>query len=526
MSEPGQVRETGQMGEAGQVRRALLAVYDKDGIVGFAASLRELGFELVSSGGTAAALRDAGVDVTSVEDVTGSPEMLDGRVKTLHPKIHAGLLADRRNPHHVAQLDEHGIAPFDLVVVNLYPFRETVAAGASFDEVIEKIDIGGPAMVRAAAKNHASVAVVVDPARYGAIVEELRRDGAISLGTRRSLAAAAYAHTAAYDAAVAGWFATDGAGGDAMPSFVGLAYEKVEDLRYGENPHQRGAVFTEAAGPGVLGGADVVQGKQMSFNNWLDAWAAFDLALALPDGCCVIVKHNNPCGVAVRPTLADAYRAAFACDEVSAFGGIVAFRGQVDADAADAMREVFTEVVIAPAFTGEALAALAGRTNLRVVRAPADQKLTWDVRTLPGGALIQEPDLVRETRADWTVASSRLPTDAEWHDLELAWTVAWRVKSNTIVFVKDGATVGVGAGQMSRVDASWIAARKAGHRARGAVVASDAFFPFPDALEVAADAGCTAVIHPGGSKGDDGVLKTADAHGMAVVLTGVRHFRH
>jgi phosphoribosylaminoimidazolecarboxamide formyltransferase/IMP cyclohydrolase len=512
--------------ETGEVRRALLAVYDKEGIVDLAEGLRALGVELVSSGGTAAALRDAGIDVTSVEDVTGSPEMLDGRVKTLHPKIHAGLLADRRNPDHVAQLEHHGIEPFDLVVVNLYPFRETVDAGASFDEVIEKIDIGGPAMVRAAAKNHASVAVVVEPARYGAILDELRRDGRVSLDTRRALAAAAFAHTAAYDAAVAGWFATDGAGGDAMPRFVGLAYEKVEDLRYGENPHQRGALFREAAGPGVFGGAEVVQGKQMSFNNWLDAWAAFELALVLPNGGCVIVKHNNPCGVAVRPTLADAYRAAFACDDVSAFGGIVAFHDEVDADAAEAMREIFTEVVIAPSFTDAALSAFAERGNLRVVRAPLEQRLAWDVRTLPGGALIQQPDVVGETRDDWTVASSRQPSDAEWRDLELAWTIAWRVKSNTIVFVKDGGTVGVGAGQMSRVDAAWIAARKAGERARGAVVASDAFFPFPDALEVAAEAGCTAVIHPGGSKGDDDVLKAADAHDMAVVLTGVRHFRH
>jgi phosphoribosylaminoimidazolecarboxamide formyltransferase/IMP cyclohydrolase len=512
--------------ETGEVRRALLAVYDKQGIVDLAEGLRALGVELVSSGGTAAALRDAGIDVTSVEDVTGSPEMLDGRVKTLHPKIHAGLLADRRNPDHVAQLEHHGIEPFDLVVVNLYPFRETVDAGASFDEVIEKIDIGGPAMVRAAAKNHASVAVVVEPARYGTILDELRRDGQISLDTRRALAAAAYAHTAAYDAAVAGWFATEGAGGPAMPPFVGFAYDKVEDLRYGENPHQRGALFREAAGRGVFGGAEIVQGKQMSFNNWLDAWAAFDLALALPDGGCVIVKHNNPCGVAVRPTLAEAYRAAFACDEVSAFGGIVAFREEVDADTADAMREIFTEVVIAPGFTDAALSAFAERGNLRVVRAPLEQRLAWDVRTIPGGALIQDPDVVVETRDDWAVASSRQPSDAEWRDLELAWTIAWRVKSNTIVFVKDGATVGVGAGQMSRVDASWIAARKAGDRARGAVVASDAFFPFADALEVAAEAGCTAVIHPGGSKGDDEVLKAADAHDMAVVLTGVRHFRH
>ena len=514
------------MSETGAVRRALLAVYDKRGIVELARDLRDLGVELVSSGGTAAALRDAGVDVTPVEDVTGSPEMLDGRVKTLHPRIHAGLLADRRNPDHVAQLEAQGIEPFDLVVVNLYPFRETVASGAPWGEVIEKIDIGGPAMVRAAAKNHASVAVVVEPSRYADVVAELRRDGAVSLETRRTLAAAAYAHTAAYDAAVAGWFADRGADPTALPRFMGLAYEKVEDLRYGENPHQRGGLFREVAGPGVLGGAEVLQGKQMSFNNWLDAWAAYDLVLAMPPGACAIVKHNNPCGAAVRPTLGEAYRAAFACDEVSAFGGIVAFAGEVDADAAEAMGEVFTEVVIAPGFSDGALGAFSERGNLRVLRAPVAQPPGWDVRTLPGGALIQEPDGMSEGREAWTVVSSRQPTDAERADLALAWTIAWRVKSNTIVFVREAATVGIGAGQMSRVDASWIAARKAGDRARGAVVASDAFFPFPDALEVAAEAGCTAVIHPGGSKGDDDVLEVAEAHGMAVVVTGVRHFRH
>jgi len=300
----------------------------------------------------------------------------------------------------------------------------------------------------------------------------------------------------------------------------------VGDLRYGENPHQRGALFAEAAGPGVLGGAEVLQGKEMSFNNWLDAWAAADLVHALPDGACVIVKHNNPCGVAALGDPAASYRGAFACDEVSAFGGIVAFRGSCDEAAAAAMREVFTEVVIAPWFTDGALAAFAERPNLRVVRAPLDQPSGWDVRTLPGGALIQDLDMVRETRADWKVVSSREPTAQEWRDLELAWTIAWRVKSNTIVFVKDGATVGIGAGQMSRVDSSWIAARKAGERAHGAVCASDAFFPFPDALEVAADAGCSAVIHPGGSKGDEDVLAAAEGRGMAVVLTGTRHFRH
>jgi phosphoribosylaminoimidazolecarboxamide formyltransferase/IMP cyclohydrolase len=508
------------------IRRALLAVYDKAGIVDLARALRERDVQLVSSGGTAAALREAGVEVTEVADVTGFPEMLGGRVKTLHPAIHAGLLADQRDEAHLAQIAAQGIEPFDLVVSNLYPFRETVAAGASFEDTIEKIDIGGPAMVRASAKNFESVAVVVDPARYGAIVDELALEDGITRATRFALAAEAFAHTAAYDAAVAGWFAAQEADADRLPDFVGLTYGKVADLRYGENPHQRGALFAETAGPGVLGGAEVLQGKEMSFNNWLDAWAAADLVHALPDGACVIVKHNNPCGVAALGDAAASYRGAFACDEVSAFGGIVAFRGACDETAAGAMREVYTEVVIAPSFTEGALTSFADRPNLRVVRAPLEQPTGWDVRTLPGGALIQDLDAVRETRADWKVVSSREPTAQEWRDLELAWTIAWRVKSNTIVFVKDGATVGVGAGQMSRVDASWIAARKAGERAHGAVCASDAFFPFPDALEVAADAGCSAVIHPGGSKGDEDVLAAAERRGMAVVLTGTRHFRH
>ncbi|MGZ8631313.1 MAG: bifunctional phosphoribosylaminoimidazolecarboxamide formyltransferase/IMP cyclohydrolase [Actinomycetota bacterium] len=513
------------MDDVTAVHRALLAVYDKQGVVELARALVDLGVTLVSSGGTAAALDAAGVAVTPVESVTGSPEMLGGRVKTLHPAIHGGILADRRKPEHMDQLAEQGIEPFDLVVVNLYPFRETVASGAGFEDVIEKIDIGGPAMVRAAAKNFESVGVIVDPSRYGALVVELRSEGGLTRDTRSVLAAAAYAHTAAYDAAVASWFAEQ-RDDDRLPAYVGLGYEKVGELRYGENPHQRGALFREASGPGPLGGARVLQGKDMSFNNWLDAYAACELAASMPEGSAVIVKHNNPCGAAAKGSLAESYRAAFACDEVSAFGGIVAFHGEADADAAAATAEVFTEVVIAPSFTPAAIAAFGERPNLRVVAAPLPDGRGLDMRPLPGGALVQDRDLVTESREDWKVVSSREPTAREWADLELAWTIAWRVKSNTIVLVKDGATVGVGAGQMSRVDSSWIATRKAGDRATGAVVASDAFFPFPDALEVAADAGCTAVIHPGGSKGDEAVLAAAEERGMAVVLTGTRHFRH
>ncbi len=514
------------MSEGQPVRRALLAVYDKAGIVELAQGLRELDVELVSSGGTAATLRGAGLDVTEVAEVTGSPEMLGGRVKTLHPKIHAGLLADRRNEDHVAQLREHGINPFDLVVVNLYPFRETVASGATADDVIEKIDIGGPAMIRAAAKNFESVGVVVSPDRYGSVLDEIARKGGLTRATRAALAAEAFAHTAAYDVAIARWFAERAAPDGMLPAFAGLALAKISDLRYGENPHQRGALYHEVGGPGVLGGAEVLQGKEMSFNNWLDTWAAYDLAIALPEHACVIVKHNNPCGAAARETCAASYAAAYECDSVSAFGGIVAFHGDCDASAADAMRDVFTEVVVAPGYSDDALAAFATRPNLRVVRAPLERTTGLDVRTIPGGALVQDADLMGESSSDFQVVSSRDPSAQERDDLSLAWTIAWRVKSNTIVFVRDRATVRIGAGQMSRVDASWIAARKAGDRAKGAVLASDAFFPFPDALEVAAEAGCTAVIHPGGSKGDEEVLATAEEHGMAVILTGTRHFRH
>ena len=514
------------MTEVRPVRRALIAVFDKDGVVDLARQLSALGVELVSSGGTAATIAAAGIDVTPVEAVTGFPEMLDGRVKTLHPRIHAGILADRRKPEHGSQLAEHDIEPIDLVVVNLYPFRETVASGAGEDDVIEKIDIGGPAMVRAAAKNFASVAVVVSPSRYGEVLDAIGDEGGLSIEVRRALAAEAFAHTAAYDAAVAGWFAK---GDAAMPAFVGLAFDKVTDLRYGENPHQHGALYRASGGPGVLGGAEVlVEGKEMSFNNWLDVDAALTLAADLePLGpAAVIVKHNNPCGAAVRDTLASSYASAFESDTVSAFGGIVAFGREADEDAARAMAEVFTEVVVAPSFTAAATGVFAQRKGLRVIRAPLPEPGGLDVRVLPGGALVQDADAAPESAADLEVVSTRRPTEDEWHDLRFAWIVSMRVKSNAIVFARELATVGVGAGQMSRVDASVLAVRKAGDRAKGSVMASDAFFPFPDAVEVAADAGVTAVIHPGGSIRDDEVLAVAEDRGMAVVVTGRRHFRH
>jgi phosphoribosylaminoimidazolecarboxamide formyltransferase/IMP cyclohydrolase len=509
------------------VRRALLAVSDKTGVVELARALRELGVELVSSGGTAAALREAGVEVTPVEEVTGFPEMLGGRVKTLHPAIHAGLLADRRSGEHVEQLRERGIEPFDLVVVNLYPFRETIESGAAFDEVIEQIDIGGPAMVRAAAKNFESVGVVVDPGRYETVLDEIQLEDGLTRSTRLALAAEAFAHTAAYDAAVAAWFAHQATGEDgSIPSFVGVTFRRFDDLRYGENPHQRAALFEEVGGPGVLGGAEVLQGKAMSFNNWLDAESASGLAAELPSPAAVIVKHNNPCGAAIGSTLAEAYRGAFAGDEVSAFGGVVAFNGVVDGDAVAAMRDVFTEVVIARSFTHEALEELAGRKNVRVVRAPAADLVGTELRPIRGGVLVQDRDVVDEDAGSWEVVSVRGPDDGERRDLAFAWIVVARVRSNAIVLARELATVGIGAGQMSRVDASILAVRKAGPRAAGAVLASDAFFPFPDAVEVAADAGVTAIAHPGGSVHDDDVLAIADKRGMAVVLTGRRHFRH
>jgi phosphoribosylaminoimidazolecarboxamide formyltransferase/IMP cyclohydrolase len=503
----------------------LVSVSNKEGLIELGKALADLGIAIVSSGGTAKALAAAGVSVSTVGDVTGFPEMLDGRVKTLHPKIHGGLLADLRKDDHRRQLEEAGIEPFGLVVVNLYPFREAVASGADFDTVIENIDIGGPAMVRASAKNHASVAVVVDPADYGLVVAEIRDSGGVSAATRRRLAAKAYAHTGAYDAAIGSWFAEQ-VDEEGMPSFVGLGYDKIGDLRYGENPHQRAAIYRESAGPGPFGGADVLQGKAMSFNNWLDLAGAYQ-AVALFDGpAVVIVKHNNPCGVAIGSDLADAYGKAFACDTVSAFGGIVAFNGETDEAAARSMKDVFTEVVVAPSFTDGALSEFAKRENLRVVRAALPVGGGLDVRPIPGGALVQDRDPVEEASDGFEVVSAREPSPDEWRDLLFAWTVAATVKSNTIVLAKDLATVGIGAGQMSRVDSAWIATRKAGDTAIGSVMASDAFFPFPDAVEVGAEAGVTAVIHPGGSIRDEDVLAVAEAKGMAVVVTGHRHFRH
>jgi phosphoribosylaminoimidazolecarboxamide formyltransferase/IMP cyclohydrolase len=507
-----------------------VSVSDKRGLDDFARGLSEAGVEIVSTGSTAAAIRGAGVPVTEVAEVTGFPEMMNGRVKTLHPAIHAGVLADKSNPEHLRDLDARGIAPFDLVAVNLYPFERTVAEDPDLHRIVEQIDIGGPTLVRAAAKNYHSVAVVVTPDRYAEVLASIRRGG-VGMRWRQRLAAEAFGHVARYDAAIAAWFWAGEK--EEEPGEWAIGLHRVGELRYGENPHQRAALYRTVLGPGPLGGAEVLQGKEMSFNNWLDADAALSLAQMLAKPAAVIVKHNNPCGAAVAATAADAYRAALASDPVSAFGGVVAFKGQVDGDAAEATTEVFTEVVVAPDFAPEALEAFASRENLRVVRAGTRPLTTGgfrtpnlDVRHIDGGVLVQDADEILETRLDMKVAAGPEPTEEQWRDLLFAWTVAARVKSNAIVLAQQGATVGIGAGQMSRVDAVDIAVRKAGDRAAGSCLASDAFFPFRDSIDRAAEAGIGAVIQPGGSVRDEEVLAAAHEHGITMVLTGRRHFRH
>lgn len=509
-----------------RVRRALVAVADKTGLPVLAKGLVESGVELVSTGNTAAALREAGLPVTGVSEVTGFPEVLDGRVKTLHPRIHAGILADKRKSEHLAEIGEHAIEPFDLVVVNLYPFTQTVAAGASPDEVIEQIDVGGPAMVRAAAKNFESVAVVVRPALYEPVLREMKERGGITRETRRELAQLAFAHTAGYDAAIAGWLLEEGAAPEGLPPNMGLELVAQGELRYGENPHQRGGLYALRAGGGPLGGAEVLQGKEMSFNNWLDAEAARG-TVALFDGpAAVIVKHHNPCGAAQRATLAEAYRRALEGDPVSAFGGIVAFNGEVDGHTARAMADVFTEVIVAPSFTEDALRAFGERKNLRVLRAPLPRGGGLEIKPIEGGALVQDADTIVETRGDMKVITTKEPTAEQWDDLLFAWKVAARAKSNAIVLASGLATVGVGAGQMNRLTSVDIAVRQAGDRARGSCLASDAFFPFRDGVDRAAGAGVAAIIQPGGSVRDDEVVAAAEEHGLAMVFTGHRHFRH
>jgi phosphoribosylaminoimidazolecarboxamide formyltransferase/IMP cyclohydrolase len=521
-----------------RITRALVSVSDKTGLLELAACLARHGVEILSTGGTAKALREAGHRVVEVGDHTGFPEIMDGRVKTLHPRIHGGLLARRDDAAHVAAMQAHGIAPIDLLVVNLYPFEATIARGADFATAIENIDIGGPAMIRAAAKNHDSVAVVVEAADYGALVAEMDANGGATTATlRRRLAAAAYARTGAYDAAISRWFAAQN--GDAWPARLVLAGERREVLRYGENPHQSAAFY--AGGPARPGVATArqLQGKELSYNNYNDTDAAFEAVAEFAEPACVVVKHANPCGVARGATPREAYLRALACDPVSAFGGIVALNRPLDAGTATEIAKLFVEVIVAPEATAEAQAIIAAKKNLRLlvtggVPDPAAGGLS--VRTLAGGYLVQDRDAGRVARADLKVVTKRAPDARELDDLLFAFAVAKHVKSNAIVYARDGATVGIGAGQMSRIDSSRIAAWKAAEgataagearsRAIGSVVASDAFFPFADGLVAAAEAGVTAVIQPGGSIRDAEVIAAADARGLAMVFTGMRHFRH
>jgi phosphoribosylaminoimidazolecarboxamide formyltransferase/IMP cyclohydrolase len=504
-------------------RRALLSVSDKSGLPGFARALAALDFELYSTGGTLDALREEGVETHPVSDLTGFPEILEGRVKTLHPGVHGGLLARRDKPEHLAALEEHGLKTIDLLCVNLYPFVATATReGVSFDEVIENIDIGGPAMIRAAAKNHDDVVVVVRPDRYPDVLEALGR-GEVAPELRRELAAEAYAHTASYDAAVAGWLRED-----PFPPELPFAGRLAQTLRYGENPHQQGAFYRLPSAIGGLGNAKQLQGGELSYNNLQDAAAAFALASEFQHPAAAIIKHTNPCGCAISADLADAYQRAYECDTVSAYGGVVALNRPLDVDTAEQIAKIFVEVVIAPGFRPEALALMGRKAKVRLLEVAPAHALWNDLefRSVPGGLLVQTPDRAGLDPQVAEVVSKRKPSEAEWEELAFAWKVVKHVKSNAIVIARDSAAVGVGAGQMSRVEAVDLAVRRAGDRSQGSVMASDAFFPFPDGVEAGIAAGVTAIAQPGGSIRDKDAIAAADKADVAMVFTGVRHFRH
>ncbi len=505
---------------------AVLSVSDKTGIAAFARGLHRLGYELFATGSTLKAVQDAAVDAHPVSDLTGFPEMLDGRVKTLHPGVHAGVLARRDRPEHMAALAEHGLREIDIVCVNLYPFVSTVLRpDVTFDEAVEQIDIGGPAMIRAAAKNHQSVVVVVRPQRYQEVLASLS-EGTLDETARRRLAAEAFAHTSAYDAWIAAYLRR--AGGNGFPAEISLAGLLAEPLKYGENEHQKAAFYRLGPDPGGLGGAEQVQGGPPGFNNIQDASAAIQLVMDFPRPAAAIVKHMNPCGLAVADDAAAAYRMAYECDRVSAFGGVVAVNRPLDRATAEHIVQIVTHVVVAPAVLDEAKDVLARRKNMIVLAAPPARGglFDYDVRSVPGGFLVQEWDRAGFDRASCRTVTRREPTEDEWAQLGLAWTAVKHVKSNAIVLFKGGAAVGVGAGQMSRVEAVQLAVQRAGDRSRGAAMASDAFFPFPDGVQLGAEAGVTAVIQPGGSIKDADVVAAADAAGMAMVVTGRRHFKH
>jgi phosphoribosylaminoimidazolecarboxamide formyltransferase/IMP cyclohydrolase len=512
--------------------RALISVSDKTGVVDFARALDARGMEILSTGGTAGMLREAGIACRDVSDYTGFPEMMDGRVKTLNPKVHGGILARRENAGDLASMAEHGILPIDLVCVNLYPFRQAVGKdGCTIAEAIENIDIGGPCMVRAAAKNHQYVAIVVDPADYGMVLEAIDA-GSLDEDKRRALATKAFAHTAAYDGAIANHFSALNADGSKrkFPDILSRQFVKTADeLRYGENPHQDGAFYADPEDVGVsMADCQVLQGKALSYNNIADADAAFACVRDFAENAAVIVKHANPSGVATGAVQSEAYERARAADSVSAFGGIAAFNRPLDGDTAKLIAETFMEVVIAPGFTDEARQALAAKKNLRLLLAPSAEPVTggWEFKRVNGGLLVQERDAHILTRAACKVVTKRQPTEKEWQDMLFAWTVAKHVKSNAIVFAKGGVTLGVGAGQMNRVNSTRIAAHHGGDAIKGSAVASDAFFPFRDGVDALAEAGAVAVIQPGGSVRDEEVIAAADEHNLAMVLTGIRHFRH
>jgi phosphoribosylaminoimidazolecarboxamide formyltransferase/IMP cyclohydrolase len=523
------------------IKRALLSVSDKSGLVELGRALAGHGVELVSTGGTAKALREAGLEVQDISDLTGFPEMMDGRVKTLHPKVHGGLLAVRDNPEHAAAMAEHAIGAIDLVVVNLYPFEATVMRGAGRDEIIENIDIGGPSMVRSSAKNHAYVTIVTDPADYDTLLAEMANGGATSLAFRKQMAAKAFAATAAYDSMISQWFGFADQQ-QLFPGFLAVNGVAPVELRYGENPHQKAALYTPSGPHGRgIAQASQIQGKELSYNNYNDADAALELCAEFKGGdpAVIIVKHANPCGVAQAGSLIEAWQAALECDSVSAFGGIVAVNQTLDGPTAEAICEIFTEVVVAPDADEAARAAFAKKKNLRLLLTgdlPDPRRGGLTVKPITGGLLVQTRDNGAITEADLKVVTERAPTEQELKDCLFAWTVARHVKSNAIVYAKDGATAGIGAGQMNRRDSSRIAAMKAAEaaekygwpqsRAVGSAVASDAFFPFADGLLAAAEAGATAVIQPGGSIRDDEVIEAANKAGLAMVFTGMRHFRH
>ncbi len=520
-----------------RVRRALISVSDKTGVVEFAKGLADLGVEVISTGGTASALRDAGMEVLDVAEMTGSPEILDGRVKTLHPRLHAALLAVRDNPEHTATLEAEGIEPIDLVCVNLYPFERTIAGrSVSEEEAIENIDVGGPTMIRAAAKNHSFVAVLVSPESYDAVLAELEETGGfISLETRHWLANEAFATTARYDAAISRWF---GMRYESFPGHWLMPHEKFLELSYGENPHQGAALYTEVgARSHVLSRVAKRHGKELSFNNVLDLDAARRLVDEFDEPACAIIKHNNPCGAAIGATVAEAYEKALACDPLSAYGGVIALNEPVDSELAEALNENFIEVLIAPGYADGAMDVLMQKEAIRILDNTEQRRYEpreRDVKRVRGGLLVQDPDRVDETRESMSVASDAEPTEQQWTDMLFAWKVCRHVRSNAIVFAKDGATLGIGAGQMSRVDSVRIAIDKT-HEARGeeaapllagSAMASDAFFPFDDGPRTAIDAGATAIIQPGGSRRDAEVVKAVDEAGATMVLTGRRHFRH